>query len=421
MTVTANDRGRLTAIQTRLRDLRAREADLQKEAASMAVRADGTVDSNSPAYQALSVVRADIEAARGHEQRLVSQMAGMADSFGGGESILEDPAVVHELEQMAVTSARFGDKGIGTIVGRDELVQGIRSGRFEPGAQALDAPGVVDIGSPDDPSRLGPYLGIRPQVRRRLRILQAIQAQSMSGGSFYYTQESGGLDYAVETSEDAIKPEAGVNLDNEQVIARTIPNWIKVPRPQLADVPQLRGALEQRLVYGVLRRLEGQILAGNGSGENLKGILAHDIGSVTFDGSAPLSDLTLDGITTVLVADAVPDLAVFNPVDLATMLKAKADPSGVRLDSDGAFSTTANTVWDLPRVASNAIPVGTALVGDFALGCTLYIREGVNVRMSDSDQDDFVHGRVTLLGEGRFGLAVWSAGCFCEVHLAEEA
>ena len=61
---------------------------------------------------------------------------------------------------------------------------------------------------------------------------------------------------------------------------------------------------------------------------------------------------------------------------------------------------------------------GGALVGDFANGCTLFVREGANVRLSDSDQDDFVRNRATLLGEGRFALAVWSPASFVTVDLS---
>jgi HK97 family phage major capsid protein len=169
----------------------------------------------------------------------------------------------------------------------------------------------------------------------------------------------------------------------------------------------------------VLRRIENQILSGDGTGQNLRGILnTTGIASIAFNAGEPLSDLALDAITTVLVSDAVPDLAIFNPMDLASMMKAKAAGSGERLDSQGAFAATASTLWDLPRVASTAIPVGTALVGDFALGASLFLREGVNVRASDSDQDDFIKNRTTLLGEARVGLAVWNPTCFAQVDLA---
>ena len=79
--------------------------------------------------------------------------------------------------------------------------------------------------------------------------------------------------------------------------------------------------------------------------------------------------------------------------------------TGERLDSDGAFSSDGQVLWDLPIIDSKVIPENVALVGDFTLACTLLIREGVNLRMSDSDQDDFIRNRVTLLAEGRVALA----------------
>jgi hypothetical protein len=51
-------------------------------------------------------------------------------------------------------------------------------------------------------------------------------------------------------------------------------------------------------------------------------------------------------------------------------------------------------------------------------GATLFVREAVQVIASDSDQDDFVRNRVTLLGEGRFALAIWQPSAFAVVDLA---
>ena len=107
---------------------------------------------------------------------------------------------------------------------------------------------------------------------------------------------------------------------------------------------------------------------------------------------------------------------VVNPVDYAAMLKNKATGSGIRLDSDGAFATPPDTMWGLPAIPSKAIPQGQALVGDWATGATLFVREPVNVRISDADQDDMTRNRLTALGEGRFGLAVWQPTAFTLVH-----
>jgi HK97 family phage major capsid protein len=64
------------------------------------------------------------------------------------------------------------------------------------------------------------------------------------------------------------------------------------------------------------------------------------------------------------------------------------------------------------------VTVGRAIVGDFARGCTLFIRQGVSVLISDSDQDDFIKNRVTLLGEMRAALATWVPQMFVDCDLA---
>jgi HK97 family phage major capsid protein len=69
-------------------------------------------------------------------------------------------------------------------------------------------------------------------------------------------------------------------------------------------------------------------------------------------------------------------------------------------------------------VTSTVMPVGQALIGDFGQCATLFVREGVNVRVSDADQDDFVRNQVTLFAEGRFAIAIWRPACLSVVHLA---
>lgn len=63
-------------------------------------------------------------------------------------------------------------------------------------------------------------------------------------------------------------------------------------------------------------------------------------------------------------------------------------------------------------VKSKAVPVG-----DWTQGATLFVREATNLRISDSDQDDFTKNRVTLLAEGRFAVAICQPGAFATVHL----
>ena len=50
---------------------------------------------------------------------------------------------------------------------------------------------------------------------------------------------------------------------------------------------------------------------------------------------------------------------------------------------------------------STALAQGQALVGAFGTCARLFIREAVNVRVSDADQNDFTTNRVTALAELR--------------------
>jgi HK97 family phage major capsid protein len=331
-------------------------------------------------------------------------------------SFLSDSTTIGQLEQLAHSSLPIGSVNLGMGMAAEELVQRIESGNWGAPLK-MAAAGDVTIGDGSSPARRGAYGGMVRQLRRPLRLLDLIPSAPGDGSGFDYTQETGSFDTAVETVEGAVKPAGEITFTDAEVRFRTIPHWVKIPRQQLADVPGLQTVIENRLIYGVLRRVENQIVSGDGTGENLRGILSTTgIASVAFDADVPLGELPLSGIVDVLMADAEPNGVVLNPTDWATMVTAKAEGSGEYV-GNGPFGTGARTLWDLPSIPSKAIAAGTALVGDWSQ-CTLFVREGANVRASDSDQDDFVRNRVTLLGEGRFGLAVWQPAAFAEVALA---
>jgi HK97 family phage major capsid protein len=240
----------------------------------------------------------------------------------------------------------------------------------------------------------------------------------MDGASFEYSQEVVTTEAPVEVVEGAVKPASQYDFTDATAEAKTIAHFTKMRRQQIADLPTMETIVRDRLAYGVLRRVEDQVVAGDGAGESLRGITeTSGIASVTFDAGVPLAELPLEGIVDVIVSDADPNAVVLNPTDWATMVTAKTSGSGDYYGV-GPFAAQAPTLWGLPAVLSKAIAAGTALVGDFSNGATLFVREGVNVRVSDSDQDDFIRNRVTALGEGRFALAVWQPAAFALVDLA---
>ncbi|BCV00214.1 MAG: hypothetical protein CM15mV33_750 [uncultured marine virus] len=64
-----------------------------------------------------------------------------------------------------------------------------------------------------------------------------------------------------------------MTIAGEQAPVRTIGHYEVAHRNVLADEPQLRGVIDNELLYGLRLVEDDQILNGNGSGNNLQGII----------------------------------------------------------------------------------------------------------------------------------------------------
>ena len=66
-------------------------------------------------------------------------------------------------------------------------------------------------------------------------------------------------------------------------------------------------------------------------------------------------------------------------------------------------------------VTTRFIAQGTAIVGAFKQGATLYRRAGLTIRSTDSHASNFIANIVTVLAESRFALAVKQPNKFCTI------
>jgi hypothetical protein len=414
MTPAGTYRGRLNAARERKRSA----IDRRNDAVKMRDLARAANDA-----QALSVAETrlgDADMGLHMAQELENAILGQMTGVGSGlvESALEDPGTIRLLEQLANNVATpVGSVMLGQVMSREDLVA-----QFEQ-SRTMAAGTGFNYNAPTAPlddgfGRLAPFGGVIQQLRRRLRLLDLMPSMTMENKVLPYVQESGSLDTAAETAEAATSPEAEQILTDAEARAASIPHWLKIPREVLADVPGLATAINSRLLYGVQRRFEAQILGGDGTGDNILGILnTTGIGDVAYSATELEADQALEGIVTVLLSNAEPNGVLLHPTDWKAILTKKSAGSGEYL-SMGPFVQTAEALWGTVAIPSAAIAPGTALVGDFGVGATALIREGVNVRVSDSDQDDFLKRRVTVLAEMRGGVAIWQPSAFCVVHFA---
>jgi HK97 family phage major capsid protein len=218
-----------------------------------------------------------------------------------------------------------------------------------------------------------------------------------------------------------IKSEITYELVTKPV--RTIAHWFAASRQVLSDAPMLQGLLNGRLVYGLDLKSDKQLLQGDGTGQELDGILVdtdiNDVGQLAAGtAAADVPAAMIDHIRAAVTACQLFEYynmtgLVLNPVDWQILETAKAT-DGHYLMVAMPTDTATQTVWRIPVVISNAMPVNTFLIGDWTMGAVIYDREDISVRISESHASYFVQNGVAILGEERYTLAIPLPKAFCK-------
>jgi len=231
-----------------------------------------------------------------------------------------------------------------------------------------------------------------------------------SSNAIEFTKEASMTNSAAEAAEAAEKGESALTWSLVNMPVSTVAHWLKISKQLASDAPALAAYVNNRMIYGVNRRVETQLGAGNGTAPNISGIL--DTGNFTAHGfaAAALGTLKKVNLVTKIIGSlwAVggrPSAILLNPADWAQIQVDVIDSAtvGVNIDFSNPMAPRLNGV---PVVQSNGITADTVVVGDFMMGGTIYNREGVVVEMSDSDDDNFTKNLVTIRAERRLALAI---------------
>jgi len=222
-----------------------------------------------------------------------------------------------------------------------------------------------------------------------------------------------------------LKPQSSFKFVGEQAPVRTMAHWEAAHRNVLADEPQLRSIIDNELMYGLRLLEDNQILNGNGTGENLLGVLnTPSIQEYAWsDGEAtPVPDTKADALrraaTLSFLAYYEPSGVVMHPNDWEDIELTK-DANGQYLLAVSIAAGGAPRVWRMPIVDTPAMPEGTALVGAFGTAAQLYDREEASIRISEQHADFFIRNAIVILAEQRLALAVKRPEAFVKVDLDE--
>ena len=229
-------------------------------------------------------------------------------------------------------------------------------------------------------------------------------AANTTTGAVTFTNASGG----------GYKPEGAWAFAVVTANVKTIAEWVPVTKRALADVAQLEGLINDQLSADVAEAEEGQILNGDGSGENFTGITATS-GIQTQAYSTDLFETVRKGVTKLRTVGRVnPTALVLNPSDAEAIDLTKDGQD--RYYYGGPSAIGQRTLWGVPVVESESQTAGTGLLGDFSKA-VLWDREQTTVTMTDSHSDFFVRNLVAILAEERLAFGVTRPTAFVSLDL----
>ena len=227
-------------------------------------------------------------------------------------------------------------------------------------------------------------------------------------------QQPGSASTAIGAGEFQAKAESNLTYELVTVPVRTMAHWIAASRQVLSDAPMLQRLVDTKLMYGLNLLSDTQLLYGAGTNQSLTGLMVDSGVSTVGEIAAGTTAANLPGAMLNHVRKAITKCQTYeyyninglvvNPIDWETLETAKGT------DGHYIWVTVPNggeqRLWRVPVIVSNAMAQGDFLLGDWTMGATIYDREQMDIRVSESHSDYFVKNGVAILAEERYGFGI---------------
>lgn len=253
---------------------------------------------------------------------------------------------------------------------------------------------------------------IQPGIRQELRIRDLLTAIPVTGQNYTYFREKLHTRGAGMVAEGGTKPTSDVTFEAATDRVKKIAVWMPVTEEALADVPQMQGYIQELLRYDLKLEEENQILKGDGTGENLNGLMTQ---ATIYD-----ANLTKAGDTSIdIVRRGIYQVRKQSKLSADGVVMSELDWMNIELQKDGEnrylFANLQGLVtpilWGRPVITSDSMDEGDAdaggefLIANFARAAILFDRMSYLFKMGLIN-DMFIKNMIALLAEERLGLGV---------------
>lgn len=343
----------------------------------------------------------------------VTEMKNLGDAAHANKTALETIGNrLADLEQKVVRGGMRGGpaehKSAGQIVAEsDQLKAYVANGyngfaRIQVKTLQTIGSGAAGAGGMIAPDYVAPVA----LPRQRLTIRDLLAPGRTTGNAIWFAQMTARQNMAATVAENAMKPQSDFTMQVVQTPVATIATWIQASKLALEDAAGLQSIIDAELNYDLKVVEENQLLNGDGTGSNLKGLIPQ---ATAYSAPFAVTDETLiDRVLLGLIQAELTNMPatgiVLNTVDWGKARMTK-DGQGRYLLGDPA-APTPPYLWGLPVVWTPAIAAGTFMVGAFAQAAQIFDRMDAEVVVSTENGTNFVTNQVTIRAEERLAMAV---------------
>lgn len=217
------------------------------------------------------------------------------------------------------------------------------------------------------------------------------------------------------TAEGNKKPEANYGGLIIAGSVKTLPVWTKLTEQMIADNANIVQVINDDLPYQLDKVIDYQILRGDGTGVNLRGLnqsgnYTDYLNGVVWGNTDTVIDLVLTVKGKMEAAGIRNLILVLNSEDWTKVLKSKNVNKDYLIP--GIVDIPTQRIWGVPVVLNENVESGKFYMGNFAEAGKIIERSGLQIEMARSD-DDFERNLMTLRVERRLDFVVMQPKAVC--------
>lgn len=253
-----------------------------------------------------------------------------------------------------------------------------------------------------------------PFATRPIQVTDIFPTVRTSQAAYVYMEETTFTNNAAETAEAGTYPESALALTQRSVPVQKVATFLPVTDEQLEDVDGIQSYIDTRLDFMLRQRIDSQLLVGDGTPPNLRGVNnAANIQTQALGGDVT-ADAIYKAMTLVRVTGrANPSGIIVHPTDWQD-IKLLRDTTGQYIWGHPS-SDAPDRIWGITVVQSDAQTLNTAIVGDFAGYSLLALRRDVEVQISNSHGTYFIEGKQAIRADVRMAAIYLRGTAFCKV------